>query len=336
MFLFGLAGGPHGFDPLLLLVAALAIEALLGGVPSVFRGAGAPLRALGRGIEALDRKLNRERRSSADRALRGVLVALVVIVGAGALGWGIAWIGQNHPFGWIVEFVGVLLLIDQRQRQARVARVAAAIAGGDLETARREVGPLVRRDPGLMDDFGVARAAVESAAVGFVDGVVAPAFWYALFGFPGLAVCRAVAVMDRVIGHRTPRYRAFGLVAARLDDVLGLIPARLAGLFLVIAAVFVPAASPARALRTMLREAGKHRSLNAGWPVAALAGAVDVTLAGPRHYAGATVDDPWIGGGTARLTPRDMRRALYLYSVACLINGAWVLALVLLRFDALI
>lgn len=336
MFLFGLAGGPYGFDPLILLVAALAVEALLGGLPSVFRGAGAPLRALRRLIEALERKLNREKRSPADRAVRGVLVTLFVVAAAGAVGWGVAWLGQNHPFGWPIEFIGVLLLIDQRQRHAQVGRVAQAIAAGDLEVARRELGRLVRRDPGLMDDFGVARAAVESAATGFVTGVVAPAFWYALFGFPGLAVYRVVAVMDATIGHQTPRYRAFGLAAARLDDVLELIPARLAGLFLVVAAVFVPAASPLRALGTMVREAGRHRSLNFGWPVAAMAGAVNVTLAGPRHYAGATVDDPWIGGGTARIVPRDMRRALYLYAVACLINGACVLALIVLRFDAII
>jgi len=125
------------------------------------------------------------------------------------------------------------------------------------------------------------------------------------------------------------------MAAARLNDILGLIPARLAGLFLVLAAVFAPTARPARAARVMVREAGRHRSINGGWPIAAMAGALNVTLGGPRHYAGLTTGDAWIGSGPARLGGRDIGRALYLYAVACLVNAGWVTALVVVRFDAL-
>lgn len=331
MFSLGLLGGPQGFDPLVLLVIALGLEAGLATLPLFARLAAMPSRLARRLVAALDDKLNRERRSEMDRALRGALVTLILVAAAAALGWGVAWLGQNHHFGWIVELALLTALIDQGRRYAGVRAVAAAFSAGNLEVARRALDGLVARDPGRMDAYGVARAAVESAAAGFCAGVVVPAFWYALFGFPGLAVCRAAAVMDETIGHRTPRYRAFGMAAARLNDILVLIPARLAGLLLVAAAVVAPTARPGRALGTMVREAGRHRSLNLGWPVAAMAGGLDVALGGPRQYAGGASRDPWIGNGTARLTGRDIRRALYLYAVACLLNAGWVAALVLVR-----
>lgn len=335
MFSFGLVGGSQAFDPLILLVMAFGVEAGLGAFPSVLGLTGYPLAALGRRIGAIEGKLNRDKRSEMDRALRGAIFVLVVFAAAAGAGWGVAWIGQNHDFGWIVELALLTTMIDQGRRYVGVRRVSAAFADGNLETARQSLGDLVARDPGRMDDHGVARAAIESAAEGFCAGVVAPAFWYALFGFPGLAVCRVVAVMDGVLGHRTARYRAFGMAAARLNDILGLIPARLAGLFLALAAVFAPTARPSRAVRVMVREAGRHRSVNDGWPIAAIAGALDITLCGPRHYAGLTTGDAWIGTGTARASGRDISRALYLYAVACLINAGWVTALVVVRFDAL-
>ncbi len=136
-----------------------------------------------------------------------------------------------------------------------------------------------------------------------------------------------------MIGHRTPRYRAFGMTAARLDDVLNLIPARLAGLFIVFAALFAPAANPLGALRVMLRDARFHRSVNAGWPEGAMAGALGLALAGPRAYTEGTVNDPWIGDGHAEATPRDISRGLYLYAAACLLNAMGVAAIVMARFS---
>jgi len=139
--------------------------------------------------------------------------------------------------------------------------------------------------------------------------------------------------MDTMIGYKTTQYQAFGFSAARIDDIVNLIPARLSGLFLTLAALFVPTANPLKAMKVMARDAGKHRSLNAGWPEGAMAGALDLALAGPRRYPGRVVKDPWIGNGTAKATHRDIRRALYLYIVACLINAACIAAIALFRFD---
>jgi adenosylcobinamide-phosphate synthase len=129
-----------------------------------------------------------------------------------------------------------------------------------------------------------------------------------------------------MIGHRTPHYEQFGKAAARLDDALNYLPARLAGLIIAAAALFAPGARPLKALRAMWEDAGKHRSVNAGWPEAAMAGALDLALAGPRRYPELVVNDPWIGGGRARATHHDIRRALHLYAIACLIDAGLVAA----------
>ena len=148
-----------------------------------------------------------------------------------------------------------------------------------------------------------------------------------LFGLPGLFVYKTVNTLDSMIGHLSPRYRSFGWAAARLDDGLNLVPARLSGLLLAVAALVTPQARAGAALRTMLRDAGKHRSPNAGWPEAAIAGALDLALAGPRRYPERIVEDPWIGDGRARATAADMFRSLIIYSVACGLQGAAILLL---------
>ncbi len=186
---------------------------------------------------------------------------------------------------------------------------------------------IVGRDPESLDAHGVARAAIESLAENFSDGVVAPVFWYLLLGLPGLFAYKMASTLDSMIGHRTPHYQSFGWAAARLDDVLNLVPARLSGLLIAAAAVFTRGSRPDRALLIMLRDARKHRSPNAGWPEGAMAGALGLALAGPRRYAEGLVADPWVGEGTARAVAGDIARALRLYTLACLVQGGLVLGL---------
>jgi adenosylcobinamide-phosphate synthase len=315
------------FHPLLLLLAALALEPVLGEARGPLARLPHPVRLIGGLIATLERKLNREERTAADRRARGALVVLVVCGLAAAAGWAVAWVGRQVPFGWLLELALIVSLLAQRSLFRHVRRVGAALAERGLEAGRAQVAHIVGRDVRQLDEHGVARAAIESCAENFSDAVVAPVFWYVLFGLPGMLVYKAVNTLDSMIGYRSPRYLAFGWAAARLDDAMNLLPARLAGLLLSAAALAVPGADPRRSLRIMWRDAGRHRSPNAGWPEAAMAGALGLSLAGPRRYPDLLVNDPWIGEGTARAGARDVARALAIFAGGCLINGCAVAAL---------
>jgi len=332
MFTFGIIESTSGFDPLVLLLLALVLDAAVGGMGIVFKLLPHPVVLLGGLISWLDHKLNRPQRSQMDRAIRGAIAVIFIITLVGGLGLGVQWITLNHDFGWIIELFFLISLLAQRELYQAVRRVALALDNDGIESARTAVSHIVGRDPAYLDQHGVARASIESLAENFSDGVVAPVFWYVLFGMPGLFIYKATNTLDSMIGYRNDKYAAFGFTAAKLDDVLNLIPARLAGLIISLSATVSPKANPLRAFKTMWSDAHKHKSPNAGWPEGAMAGALGLSLAGPRKYAAHTQDDPWIGQGTAKATAADVDRSLYLYIVACLVNVLIVGVISMYRF----
>jgi adenosylcobinamide-phosphate synthase len=318
-------------DPLLLLVAGLVIDALFGDMPAVFRHVPHPVALAGRAIAFFDRKLNRETRGEASRRERGIVTVIVLVGGAALLGLAVERVCRGSLIGGVVEAVLIAVLVAQRSLYEHVAAVAAALATGGLAGGREAVRHIVGRDPMSLDEHGVARAAIESLAENFSDGVVAPVLWYLVAGLPGLFAYKMANTLDSMIGHRTPHYRAFGWAAARLDDVLNTIPAPLSGVLFATAAVFAKNGRPGRALTIMLRDGRKHHSPNAGWPESAMAGALGLALAGPRRYPEGLVADPWLGDGSARAGVSDILRGLHIYRLACLIQcglllGAWLAA----------
>ncbi len=316
--------GDH--DLLLLLLFGLAIDALFGDLPAVFAYVPHPVVLAGHAIGFFDRKLNRASRSDRSRRERGIVTVIALVGTAAAIGVGIEWLCRGTVLGAIVEALVIGILLAQRGLYEHVAVVALALEHGGLTAGREAVRHIVGRDPLRLDDHGVARAAIESLAENFSDGVVAPVFWYLLFGLPGLLAYKMANTLDSMIGHRTLRYRAFGFASARFDDLLNFLPARLSGTLLAIAAIFVGDGNAGRAFATMLRDAKKHHSPNAGWPEAAMAGALGLALAGPRDYAEERVEDAWIGGGTPMARPADIARALRLYAVACLLLAGVILS----------
>lgn len=332
MFIFGAANANAAFDPNILLILALVLDAALGGMGPVFKILPHPVVLIGRAIDWFDRKLNRAHRGQMDRALRGALTVMAMVVLTGGIGWAVQWLTFHHDFGWIVELFLLIALLAQRELYTAVRRVYLALNREGVESGRTAVSQIVGRDPSKLDEPGVCRAAIESLAENFSDGVVAPVFWYVLFGFPGLLVYKTVNTLDSMIGYKNDKYRAFGFTAAKLDDVLNLVPARLAGLIFTIAAAFAPHGKPFKAFGVMWRDASKHNSPNAGWPESAMAGALDLKLAGPRIYPHHTADAPWMGNGTPNATAQDIDRALYLYMVACLVNALIVAVVALFRF----
>lgn len=314
---------------LAVLVAALLLDGTLPEQRWPFPWPCHPVRLIGAIIACLDRTLNRPERSATRNIAWGGVTALIVVAVSTAAGLAVHRLADTVPFGWIVELTAVVALLAQRSLFAHVRRVEQPLARGDLEGARQAVSQIVGRDPRGLDRHGVARAATESLVENFSDGVIAPALFYALFGLPGLFAYKAANTLDSMIGHRSPHYLYFGRVSARLDDVLNWVPARVSAVLLAAAAFFVPGAYPARAVAVAWRDAGKHRSVNAGWPEAAAAGALGLALAGPRRYGSQFVDDPWIGDGTPDAEARDVARALRLYVAACglfvlLMAAAWM------------
>jgi adenosylcobinamide-phosphate synthase len=322
---------PVAADPLLLLVAGLVIDALFGDMPAVFRYVPHPVVLAGRAVAFFDRKLNRETRSEVSRRERGIVTVVVLVGGAALIGLSVARVCRDSLVGGIVEAVLIAVLVAQRSLYEHVAAVAAGLTNGGLAGGREAVRHIVGRDPMSLDAHGVARAAIESLAENFSDGVVAPIFWYLLLGLPGLLAYKMANTLDSMIGHRTPHYRAFGWAAARLDDVLNIVPAPLSGVLLALAAVFAKNTRPGHALAIMLRDGRKHHSPNAGWPESAMAGALGLALAGPRRYPEGLVADPWLGDGSARAGTSDISRGLQLYRLACFVEagllvGAWFAA----------
>ncbi|WP_051341308.1 cobalamin biosynthesis protein CobD/CbiB [Azospirillum halopraeferens] len=311
----GVSGAGPG--PLFLLLIALVIDAAIGD--RLARLLPDPAGLAARLCAVLDRRLNRPQRGAAVRLVRGALVVGVLMLAAVLAGLAVGWVGTAAPGGWLVELVALLAVLRGGAARARVQAVRRALEGPGLEAARGALTGLTRRPLHGLDGHAVARAAMEHLAKAFDRKVVAPAFWYALLGVPGLLAWAVVDGADQALGRPGVRLERFGLTAARMDDALNALPARLTGLLLALAAPFAATASPRGALRALTRDTRKHASFNMGWPIAAMAGALGISLVGPYRDGGVTVNEPWLGGGRARALPADVGRALTLTGVAGLL-----------------
>lgn len=296
-----------------LTLAALLIEAVVGYPDRLVRSIGHPVTWIGRLIRALERNCNSDTATPARRRALGLITVLLIVSIVAVVTLVIERGLLLLPFGLIGVGVLASALIAQRSLHEHVARVADALDNAGVTGGREAVSHIVGRDVAVLDVAGIARAAIESLAENFSDGVVAPVFWMLIAGLPGAAVYKAVNTADSMIGHRTPRYQAFGWAAARLDDLLNLPASRLSAFLIIAAASVTPRASASGAWRAVRRDAGRHRSPNAGYPEAAMAGALGLALAGPRSYGGVRVDDTLMGDGRRAADAGDIRAALGLY-----------------------
>ena len=303
------------------------IELCAGYPQALLRAIGHPVTWIGRLIAALDRLLNRNTADAYWRRGAGIVAILLLLGIVGAIAFVVERELLRLPFGLIGVAVVASTLIAQRSLHQHVADVATALEQGGVIAGRTAVAKIVGRDVGALDAAGVARAAIESLAENFSDAVVAPVFWMAIAGLPGAALYKAINTADSMIGHRTPRHEAFGWAAARLDDLVNLPASRLSALLLVAAAMLSKNAAAAAAWRAVLRDASRHRSPNAGYPEAAMAGALGLSLAGARVYGGVIIDDATMGDGRRDATAADIRRALTLYRYADAILIALVAAI---------
>jgi adenosylcobinamide-phosphate synthase len=301
-------------EPVALL--ALVADAAIGWPRWLYARIGHPVGAFAVVIEQAERRWNRPGRRG--RRVAGIATVILLVLIAGGTAFLIERVLLIALGGGAWIAVGLLAApgIAQRSLDQHVGAVARALAAGETGAAREAVGMIVGRDTAALDEAGIARAAIESLAESFCDGVAAPLVWLLLLGLPGIWIYKAINTADSMIGHREERWRRFGWAAARSDDALNLLPARLAGLLLCVAG--------GGGFATMWRDAGRHASPNAGWPEAAIAGALPLRLGGPIAYDGIVADKPWIGDGTPAATAADIGRALTVYRRACLM--LWAIA----------
>jgi adenosylcobinamide-phosphate synthase len=314
-----------------LALVAIATEAMVGYPDAVYRLIGHPVTWIGRLITWCDGTWNSAARPSRERRLYGVVTLLLLLAVSLLAGVAItALLDRLFPGIVALLLCGVLAstLLAQRSLDTHVLAVARGLETEGLAGGRAAVAHIVGRETKALDEAAICRAAIESLAENFSDGVVAPLFWMVVLGLPGALAYKAINTADSMIGHKTERHQAFGWASARCDDLVNLPASRLSALWLLLAAIPL-GLSPAGALRTIRRDAGHHRSPNAGWPEAAMAGALGIRLSGPRIYDGVPVEERWVGEGRSELTAKDIRGALKLYRVACALQIAVLVLIVL-------
>lgn len=315
-------------DAFWVLLGALILDALIGDPDWLWRRLPHPVTWLGRLVALGDGRLNRETWSAQRRRAAGIVCLLVLLVVTLGAGWLIEHGLRSLPAGPAWVALAASILIAQRSLYEHVARVRDAFPEG-TEAARRAVAMIVGRETARLDQPGIARAAIESTAENLSDGIVAPAFWFAIGGLPGLLAYKAVNTADSMIGHLSERYRDFGWAAARFDDLVNLVPARLSALLIAVAAP-IAAGRIGQALRVAMRDAGTHRSPNAGWPEAAMAAALGIALGGPRIYAAGAVEAPYLFAEGRRDAGRaDIGRGLLVMAGACIVQAVFVAGLAL-------
>lgn len=303
-----------------MLLAALVLDRLVGDPPWLWKRVPHPVVVFGAAIGFFDRWLNRPSFGQGGRRLGGVVTIVLLLLAslvAGALLHRFFW--HFGLVGAVLEIIVAAVFLAQKSLSDHVLAVAVGLRIDGLAGGRRAVALIVGRDPEALDESGICRGAIESLSENFADGVVAPAFWYAVLGLPGILAYKMLNTADSMIGHRNERYADFGWASARLDDLANWPAARLSSLLVAAGACWkIGSDSSRRAIIVTLRDHGLHRSPNAGWPEAAMAGALDIQLAGPRSYGGQTVSESRLNGaGREALSAADIEQAVVVFDAGC-------------------
>ena len=313
----------------LLAPLALLIERFAGYPPQLYWLIGHPVTWMGALITWLETRLN----SGMNRRWKGVVMLALLLLTGLAVSLLVVAVTRRIPFGFVIEALLASSLLAQKELGRAVKAVADGLATS-LDAGRAAVSHIAGRDPQVLDQSGVAKAAIESLAESTSDGVVAPLFWLLIGGLPGIVLYKAANTADSMVGHRTDRYTEFGWASAKFDDLVNWIPARLTALLIAGASFLIRRADAEHAWTTALRDAKKHASPNAGWPEAAFAGSLGLSLGGPRSYDGEVHDLASFGDGRSDLTALDILKSLELYWMALnvLLAATIVIALLLWRF----
>lgn len=311
----------------LILLAAIGLDRIVGDPPWLWQRVPHPVVIFGKGIDLFEKRLNTGAFTPEGRRLNGVFTIVALLALTILVGMLLSMIFHHLGFlGLILEIIVVAVFLAQKSLGDHVQAVAVGLLRNGLEGGRQAVSMIVGRDPKTLNESGVSRAAIESLSENFADGVVAPVFWYLIAGLPGILAYKMLNTADSMIGHKNERFLQFGWASARLDDLANWPAARLSAGFIAVAALLrLGAGAGRRSLSAALRDSGLHRSPNSGWPEAAMAGALDLQLAGPRVYGGIRVSEPMMhAAGRADAGPQDILSGIRVFYTACSVMAASV------------
>jgi len=303
-----------------VLFAALLLDRLVGDPDWLWRRISHPVVLFGAAIGFADRRFNNAHDSPAARRRKGHIAIIILLLLAALGGWGVSYgLALLGGVGVALEVVIVSVFLAQKSLADHVTAVAEGLRRDGLAGGRRAVSMIVGRDPDALDEAGVSRAAIESLAENFSDGIVAPALWFAVFGLPGLMAYKMLNTADSMIGHLNDRHRDFGRAAAKLDDFANWPASRLSAILIAAGAGFVKGKAAMQcAASSALTDQGLHRSPNAGWPEAAMAGGLDLMLGGPRRYGGDLVLEAGLNAaGRQKASAGDIVDGLAIFRRAC-------------------
>ena len=278
------------------ILLALILDAFLGEPVWIWSKIPHPTVLMGRIIKWCELKYN----NGINRKNKGILFIAFMVIFLAIFGYLI----ERLPFSAIWKILIVSILLSHKSLPEHVTAVSLGLQK-NLSQGRTAVAMIVGRDTANLAETDIARSAIESAAENFSDGIIAPLFWFLIGGLPGILIYKFVNTSDSMIGYKNIQYNQFGWAAARLDDLLNWIPARLSGLLICIVH------QNNSALNIMWRDAKLHRSPNAGWPESAMAGVLDVSISGPRSYEGVIKNYPFVNvDGKKKLTAVDIDNAV--------------------------
>ncbi len=318
-----------GPGPILLLLVALLLHLVVGGlIPRWMRG---PLVLVEMGGGFLESRLNCKSRGESARVIRGLLSVAVIAGSIAVTGWVVVRYAQPVAYGWIIEVTILASLFGVWNGIRLAAAVARALGRARPDDARRLLAERAKTARDYVDDHALARSAIEECARSLLHGLVGPVFWYLLLDLPGVLAYRAIETIDGIVGRRDPSRVNFGLTAARLDDVASWLPAWLTGMLVLLAGAFVPGGSPLRVWRAIRAARSDGAASGAAWTVAAVSGALGLSLGGPTRWSGISVAAPWLGDGRARATPADLRRAVWLVAETTVLVTAGLVLLAATR-----
>lgn len=323
---------PYHFDDRLLFIGLALLANIILGARSLRKAF--MLGALGdymRGLlRSLDKRLNKSHRSPTERAVRGSIVLLTMLGLTGFVAANLSALSATHQLGWIGEVALLALFIPQRLLYDEGRAVLKLLRANKLAEARKQVERLVLRDAHNLDKHAIIRTTMEYLASAFSDRVLSLLMWYLLLGLPGFIASKIITEAAFMLGYESRRHKAFGRLPGRLETIINYLPSRLAGLMMVLASFFVPKASPRKALSSLTSQSDSIHLPRKGEPIAAAAGALGVSLAGPRSVQGFLVEDGWVGRGSAKAKQTDLQKMLLLYAIGCLLNIAGIATLLFL------